>query len=243
MDSEKGILVHVFTFIFEKFFNTEGHNRLVRPVHEMSTEELSQPTFGDRITSVLENTTTIPQNGPTNGPATTIHVVNPSGLEKCLWVALGGIAVLILMAFFMKLGKPIRRVRRHLSNTRTSPEDPGASLDMGSNARLVDANEPGPYYNDPPPPYIECITMNQCDGEEPPPRYSASFEDYKNVEPQVHTRQKHNAQDALSENAVRVELIAKKDDIVRGKKTELVFDNGRIVERQLSLSTILNIGS
>ncbi|KAJ8708525.1 hypothetical protein PYW07_010650 [Mythimna separata] len=218
------------------------HNRPYFPFSERRTGVWQYPRE-TTLTPAVERTSTTRRpwsDGPwrpttTVGPATTIHLVNnSSGLEKCLWVALGGIAVLILMAFFMKLGKPIRRVRRHLSNTRTSPANSDGNLDMGSHVRLVDMYErgAGAACPDPPPPYTECVT-SQGD-EEPPPRYSASFDDYKHVEPQVHgLQQKDNAENELSENGVKVETVPcnDSDDITAGKTTVLVFDNGRIVER------------
>lgn len=163
-------------------------------------------------------------------------------LENLLWVALGGIVVLALIAILMKIGRPIRRVRRQRRRLNAQPatdvsrttrrQDPDDRyMDMGSLLRLTDTNTE-PVYDDLPPPYSVCVpNINKRDTEEPPPRFSACFVTYtnsKDVEPKVHIpHQKVTIENGLTDVSIAMDESEDFGDI----RTELILVNGRIVEK------------
>ena len=123
--------------------------------------------------------------------------------------------------------------------------------DSGSITRLDDIEGlttlAPPRAGDMPPPYSECA-LGKLGSEEPPPPYSACYVAYtnpKDADPQVHIRRHNlphepqhsstdvdNAQNDLIESGLRAEAIIPPDDTAdAAERTELVFDNGRIVER------------
>lgn len=121
--------------------------------------------------------------------------------------------------------------------------------DAGSIPRLDDIEAPR---TDLPPPYSLCARPGKLTSEEPPPPYSACYVAYtnpKDADPQVRhdtIRQNvlderqcastdiDNAQNDLIENGLRAESVTTAEDTEDAERTELVFDNGRIVERPSS---------
>ncbi|KAJ8708880.1 hypothetical protein PYW08_010262 [Mythimna loreyi] len=132
-------------------------------------------------------------------------------------------------------------------------------FDVGSLDNLDDMEDLPPLsHSDMPPPYSECArpaaSASKLVREEPPPPYSACYVAYtgpKDAEPQVHIRRQtqnvlanrphsstdiDNAQNNLIENGLRSEPGTidggdVSEDVTPETRTELVFDNGRIVER------------
>lgn len=122
-------------------------------------------------------------------------------------------------------------------------------------------SEPSHLNNDLPPPYSECArpgstNLDKFTSEEPPPPYSACYVSYANPKDDVPTVRIHetrrqnflderahssteldNVQNDLIENRLRIDAVsmtASSNDFETpnsGARMELVFDNGRIVER------------
>lgn len=142
----------------------------------------------------------------------------------------------------------------YLINFKITVQLQHRDFDASSIDHLAATEDLPPLPGDRPPPYSECgrAPNHKFVREEPPPPYSACYVTYtnpKHADPQVHIRRLNslderahsstdmdNAQNNLIENGLRSESVTvgtSSDDSedAQGMRTELVFDNGRVVER------------